>query len=120
MQQGTELCTFGWRHFTEIQKMPSSLDDDRSGAGLLQWGMLDEEELAFDDVVTRDGLSSSSAGCGLLASWSYREEEVGRTGCPMPRKSHTDVRTSTVDPFAPAYGACDCPRRSIRVTPEDS
>jgi hypothetical protein len=35
--------------------MPSSLDDDRSGAGLLQRGVLGEEVLTVDDVATRAG-----------------------------------------------------------------
>jgi hypothetical protein len=30
MEKGTELGTFGWRHVTEIQEVPPSLDDDRS------------------------------------------------------------------------------------------
>jgi hypothetical protein len=55
MQKGTELGTFGWRHFTEIQQMPPSLDDDRSCAGGLQRGVLDEEMLTFDDVATWAG-----------------------------------------------------------------
>jgi hypothetical protein len=55
MEKGTELGTFGWRHFTEIQQMPPSLDDDRSCAGRLQRRVLDEEVLTFDDVATRAG-----------------------------------------------------------------
>jgi hypothetical protein len=55
MEKGTELGTFGWRHFTEIQQMPPSLDDDRSCAGRLQRGVLDEEVLTFGDVATWEG-----------------------------------------------------------------
>jgi hypothetical protein len=33
--------------------MPPGFDDDRSGAGLLQRGVLGEEVLAFDDVAPR-------------------------------------------------------------------
>jgi hypothetical protein len=55
MEKGTELGAFGWRHLTEIQQMPPSHDDDRSRAGRLQWGVLDEEVLTFDDVATRPG-----------------------------------------------------------------
>jgi hypothetical protein len=55
MENGSELDTFGWRHFTEIQQMPPSFDDDGSCAGRLQRGVLDEEALAFDDVATGDG-----------------------------------------------------------------
>ena len=47
--------TFGWRHFAEIQQMPPSFDDDRSSAGRLQRGVLDEEVFTFDDVVTWEG-----------------------------------------------------------------
>ena len=52
MENGTELGTFGGRHFTEIQQMPPSYDDDRSWAGRLQWSVLGHEVLAFDDVAT--------------------------------------------------------------------
>ncbi len=38
MEKGTELGTFGWRHLTEIQQMPPSLDDDRSCGGGLAAG----------------------------------------------------------------------------------
>jgi hypothetical protein len=55
MEKGPELGTFGWRHFTEIQKMSSSLNDDRSCAGRHQRGVLDEELLTFDDVATWKG-----------------------------------------------------------------
>jgi hypothetical protein len=54
MQERTELGAFGWRHFTEIQQMPPSLDDDRSSTGLLQRGVFDEEVFIFDDIATRD------------------------------------------------------------------
>ena len=55
MEKGTELGTFGGRHFAEIQQMPPSLDDNRSCAELLQRGVLDEEVLTSDDVATWDG-----------------------------------------------------------------
>jgi hypothetical protein len=55
MEDRTELATFGWCHFTEIQIMPPSFNDDRSCAGFLERGVLDEEVLAFDEVATRDG-----------------------------------------------------------------
>jgi hypothetical protein len=40
--------------------MPPSLDDDRSCTGRLEWGVLDEEVLTFDDVATWEGASRSS------------------------------------------------------------
>ena len=52
MKNGTKLGTFGGRHFTEIQQMPPSYDDDRSWAGRLQWSVLGQEVLTFDDVAT--------------------------------------------------------------------
>jgi hypothetical protein len=52
MEKRTELGTFGWRHFTEVQQMPSRLDDDRPRAGRLERGVLDEEVLTFDDVAS--------------------------------------------------------------------
>ena len=55
MENGTELGTFGWRHFTEIQQMPPSFDDDRPGAGQLQRGVFGEEVLTFDDAATWQG-----------------------------------------------------------------
>jgi hypothetical protein len=55
VEDRTEFGTLGWRHLTEVQEMPSGLDDDRSGAGLLQRGVLGEEVLAFDDVAPRAG-----------------------------------------------------------------
>ena len=51
MENGT-LGTFGGRHFTEIQQMPPSYNDDRSSAGRLQWSVLGHEVLTFDDVAT--------------------------------------------------------------------
>jgi hypothetical protein len=55
MEDRAELGALGWRHITEIQEMPPGLDDDRSCAGLLQRGVLDEEVLAFDDVASGNG-----------------------------------------------------------------
>ena len=60
MEKGTELGTFGWRHFTEIQQMPPSFDDDRSCAGRLEGSVLNEEVLTFDDIATWAGASRSS------------------------------------------------------------
>jgi hypothetical protein len=55
MKKGTELSTLGWRHISEVQHMPSCFDDDRSRAGLLQRGVLDDEVLTCDDVATWHG-----------------------------------------------------------------
>jgi hypothetical protein len=54
MGNGTELGNFGSRHFTKIQQVPSRLDDDRSCAGRLQRGVLDEEVLTFEDTTAWD------------------------------------------------------------------
>jgi hypothetical protein len=55
MENGAELGTFDCRHLTEIQQMPPSFHDDRSCAGRLQRGMIDEEVIAFDDVAAWEG-----------------------------------------------------------------
>ena len=60
MEKGTELNTFGWRNFTEIQQMPPSFDDDCPCAGRFQRGVLDEKRLTFDDVASWAGASRSS------------------------------------------------------------
>src|ERR1700689_4270051 len=55
VEDRTELGTLIWRHVAEIQQMPPGFDNDRSGAGLLQRGVLGEEVLALDDVASRPG-----------------------------------------------------------------
>src|SRR3984885_6929129 len=55
VQDRTEFGTLGGRHLPEVQEMPPGLDDDRSGTGLLQRGVLREEALAFDDVAPWTG-----------------------------------------------------------------
>ena len=55
MDDRTELGKLGRSHLTEIQEMPPGLDDDRSRAGRLQRGVLDQEVLAFDDVAAWNG-----------------------------------------------------------------
>ena len=67
MEARTELGTLDWRHLTEIEEMPPGLDNDRSRAGRLQRGVLDEEVLVVDDVAPWNG---------------------GRPGAPTPFSGH--------------------------------
>jgi hypothetical protein len=60
MDKGSEADNSFWRHVSEVQQVPPRLDDDRSGAGRLQRGVLDEVALIFEDGATRAGPSRSA------------------------------------------------------------